>query len=143
MSKFKIYDEAMNSWLSLYQQVSVMYAENVRIRGHHSDSKTYKIDCLVLGQFLTESMADDGPEVKDERETLAKFTFVLSEALIHEDCYELIIKLDDNKTANVRIYSPITNIRLFLIGLSKLSEGSYTVEQRNQRMIAMAEITLC
>lgn len=141
MSKFEIYDEALNSWISFIQNTTLMYSTNVAIKGHDEISKTFIVDCLVLGRFLT-----DGEKVLDEKETLAKFRFVATEALIHQDHWELIVKVGDEsnpKTANIKIFSPITDLKMFLIAISKLPAGTYTVEQRGDKMVAMQEIVLC
>ena len=159
MSNFEIYDETLSNWLSFYNKVSLMYSTNVAIKGHHRNVKIFTVDCLVLGRLIVV-----GEEVLDEKEILAKFRFVLSEALVHEDHWELIIDCEeekadakskkakqessvdeksDRKIATLKIFSPITDVKMFLIGLSKLQPGSYIVKQVGQKMIAMQEIILC
>lgn len=136
--KFSNYNETSDSWMSFVQYVTMCFAEKVEIKGHHGMNKTFKIDCLVLGMFQTHE-----DKVLDQKEVLAKFQFVACEALINDDHYELIVRVDDNKTVDVKIYSQVTDLKMFLVGLAKLEAGSYKVEERDGRMIAMQEIVLC
>lgn len=130
MSKLNTYqfEDAVHLYHKCCQFIEdtfLFYSTGATVR-RNGNSKTYTISCIVLGKSR---------EILAEMTCIVTNTFEPSSDKRHWD----MVVVNGDKVLNITVCSPILETAEFLHNLSKLQTGTYVVEHRGCKMVAISE----